>query len=882
MSTDSKLTALNKISVLAATVIVGALASTPAAAADPVGACCHGYWGNGIICEMLSDHVCGDYQGTWYGPNVSCNDPAVTCDQQTDESGACCVPDADLGYYCDILTGASCNSVGGYFYGPGTSCSDPFVECDPLTHDAACCFEDPSAGMICVEVEEYKCDDLGGTWYAGLSCSDPFIDCDPSSNDGACCYEVDPYGLVCVEMTQLECSDLGGYFYGVSSVCSDPFVECDPLPIEGACCYDDLDYGFVCVYMIEEYCVDLSGYWYGAGISCSDPMVECEPLSEDGACCIEEGPGSGYWYCIETTLADCHSQAGVWYGLGSQCTDPGVNCDPVDHCENVAGSDCAGRPQYDKQDYLGFGMGRVAVQTVSPGIPGDRMLTVFDLTGIGAQPYNTAFPIGRYNHPSWTASNLGSIMGLAIDEEGNIYVTASQTWNIDVMGPSGWGAVYRIDTHSAAISTFAVLPTANSSLGSITYDCEHNQFFVSSFEDGLIYRLDYATGAILDTFDHGTPWSGAPGPVVLGDRPFGLEVNGEHLYYSLWNEDMANASSDNNQIWSVKLDGGGAPVPGAEQLEITLTDHYVDGNYAFSSPVADIDFSDEGTMLLGERTQSGISNMSAHQARVLEYECTAGGWVLTPHTFNVGIPQSAAGGVDAKPSRVWASADAMHLGSGDNIYGFQGLPATGGSIMDSWIIDYNDNLTIQDKTLLGDLVVTRVADEPAPAADCPVVQVLNVECGTVFAPFEFDFTFGVSNMDSMHTVTSVSMTPPSGDTMTPDHVTMALPPMHSWAFDSVLTGAAQGSTVCIDFEVTFSNGAVCTETICIDLPMCIIWEPGDFDFNELVNIDDLMMLIGAWGDRCDGLDNNCMTMDADGSGVIDMGDLLVVLGNWTP
>jgi hypothetical protein len=25
-----------------------------------------------------------------------------------------------------------------------------------------------------------------------------------------------------------------------------------------------------------------------------------------------------------------------------------------------------------------------------------------------------------------------------------------------------------------------------------------------------------------------------------------------------------------------------------------------------------------------------------------------------------------------------------------------------------------------------------------------------------------------------------------------------------------------------------------------------------------------------------------MTMDADGSGVIDMGDLLVVLGNWTP
>ena len=641
-------------------------------------------------------------------------------------SGACCYEDPDIGgLVCIEVTPNECDAIGGYYYGIGTTCSDPFVECDPLIDDAACCYEDSNLGWLCIEVEEYKCHDMGGTWFAGLSCGDPAVDCDVIDDRGACCYEHPTLGLVCD-------------------------------------------------FMIEEYCVDLAGYWYGPGTVCTDPFVECEPLLGDGACCIEEEPGSGYWYCVEITEDDCIDHAGVWYGLGSQCTDPGVNCDPVDHCENVAGSDCAGRPQYDKQDYLGFGMGRVAVQTVSPGIPGDRMLTVFDLTGIGAQPYNTAFPIGRYNHPTWTASNLGSIMGLAIDEEGNIYVTASQTWNIDVMGPSGWGAVYRIDTHSAAISTFAVLPTANSSLGSITYDCEHNQFFVSSFEDGLIYRLDYATGAILDTFDHGTPWSGAPGPVVLGDRPFGLEVNGEHLYYSLWNEDMANASSDNNQIWSVKLDGGGAPVPGAEQLEITLTDHYVDGNYAFSSPVADIDFSDEGTMLLGERTQSGIGNMSAHQARVLEYECTAGGWVLTPHTFNVGIPQSAAGGVDAKPSRVWASADAMHLGSGDNIYGFQGLPATGGSIVDSWLIDYNDNLTIQDKTLLGDLVVTRVADEPAPVADCPVVQVLNVECGTVFAPFEFDFTFGVSNMDSMHTVTSVSMTPPSGDTLTPDHVTMAL------------------------------------------------------------------------------------------------------------
>ena len=751
-----------------------------------------------------------------------------------DPSGACCYDDPDAGgLVCVEVSPNQCAALGGYFYGTGVACGDPMVECEPLDAAAACCYDDPAMGPICMELEEYKCDDLGGTWFAGLSCSDPAVDCDPSDDRGACCYDDAAFGLVCDVLTHTACDDLGGYWYGSGTVCTDPFVECSPLP-------------------------------------------------GTGACCIEEEPGSGYWYCIETDEVDCIDRLGVWYGLGSLCSDPGVNCDPIG-CDNVPGSDCAGRPRYDKQDYLSFGGGRVAVQTVSPGIPGDRMLTVFDLTGIGSQPFNAAFPIGRYNHPSWTAANLGSILGLAIDEEGNIYVTASQTWNIDVMGPSGWGAVYRIDTHTAAISTFAVLPTANSSLGSITYDCEHSQFFVSSFEDGLIYRLDYATGAILDTFDHGTPWSGNPGPVALGDRPFGLEVNGERLYYGLWNEDLNNASaSANNEVWSVQLDGSGAPIAGDEQLEITLSDFYTDGNYAYSSPVADIDFSDAGTLVLGERSQVGINSMSAHQARVLEYECTVDGWVLTSNVFHVGsIAESAAGGVDAKPNRVWASGDALHLSGGDNIYGFQGLPATGGSIVDSWLIDYNDNLTIQDKTLLGDLVVTRVSDEPVPVADCPVVQVLNVECGTLFAPFEFDFTFGVSNMDSMHHITSVTMTPPAGDALTPDHVTMALPPLHSWPFDSVLTGAAQGSTVCIDFEITFSNGAVCTETICIDLPMCIVWVPGDFDFSGFVDVNDLMFMIGLWGEVCDGVDDDCDAADADNSGVIDLGDLLIVLENWS-
>ena len=97
-------------------------------------------------------------------------------------------------------------------------------------------------------------------------------------------------------------------------------------------------------------------------------------------------------------------------------------------------------------------------------------------------------------------------------------------------------------------------------------------------------------------------------------------------------------------------------------LEITLPNHYVNGDFAFSSPVADMDFSPTGTLVLGERSQIGIDNVTAHQARVLEYECVDGVWVLTSHVFHVGqIAESAAGGVDANESRVWASGDGMHI-----------------------------------------------------------------------------------------------------------------------------------------------------------------------------------------------------------------------------
>jgi hypothetical protein len=353
----------------------------------------------------------------------------------------------------------------------------------------------------------------------------------------------------------------------------------------------------------------------------------------------------------------------------------------------------------------------MGAQTASPSIDGGSVLMLFDLNGpplplpvgVNLDPY-------IYNHPSWagTGNDLGSIFGLAIDEAGNIYVSTSKTWNGgDPVGIGGWGAIYKIDTNDASISIFATLPMPNneSGLGSITYDCEHSQFFATSFEDGLIYRLDM-NGNILDSFDHGSAYDPAVGgPVAFGDRPWAVEVHGDRLYYSLWNGNKNGAGSMPNEIWSIGLNANGTPIAGTQHIEITMPLYL--GNY-WSSPVADIDFSPTGTMVLGERMQTSITSLAAHEARVFEYECTENGWIQTVNQFVVGVNGTdAAGGVDATDEYVWASGDSLEFGP-DFIYGFQGMPITGGNTSGSVLVDYQGSVTswTEDKRMLGDLVVT--------------------------------------------------------------------------------------------------------------------------------------------------------------------------------
>jgi len=264
-----------------------------------------------------------------------------------------------------------------------------------------------------------------------------------------------------------------------------------------------------------------------------------------------------------------------------------------------------------------------------------------------------------YTSPLWDIGSLGNVYGIAIDQEKNIYTTASASWSPGYLGAGngddarqsvtvGYGAigagtsvelnnsdahdtpvlndlnasgtVYRIDARTGVPSVFAHLPqkaidftnqvcegTDNDivrhtgpGLGNIVYDKFHKQFFVSNFSDGLIYRLN-SNGDIKDTFDTGLGGIGDKG------APYGLGVSpdGTKLYYGTQTVDF------NPKLYAIRLTKDGdfnataeKESQGAELVEQLHYTQNIDGDHANNgvwAAYSDIDFTPNGEMILGIR-----------------------------------------------------------------------------------------------------------------------------------------------------------------------------------------------------------------------------------------------------------------------------------------
>jgi hypothetical protein len=432
-----------------------------------------------------------------------------------------------------------------------------------------------------------------------------------------------------------------------------------------------------------------------------------------------------------------------------------ANCDS---CLTVVDSCCARLPHIQDPTFPPPSRGAVETREPNPG-GGNYCVTLFDLTAnIPAENVNWN-PIARYNGPggNWNATNLGTVFGLTLDKFGNIYVTHTSAYNTDIVGPGGPGAIYRIDASTGAITVFATLPNSPDpnypspnqwpGLGNISFDCDHNQFFVTDMEDGRVYRihsnnaLNASPAVIDDYFDPGTPDNGAPGFAPRGERLWAVQWHANRVYYSIWNCDFGNAGN-NNVIRSVGLDGSGDFVWWSDRFEVTVPYYPGAGNHA--GPVSDMSFGPTGKMLLGERTMSNETYSGAHQSRVLEYLCdsqpgTIGGSWIPANTYGTGVfaQTNAAGGVDydyaaydgpmppatspnggvgGSQGRVWATSDAIHFGAPypDYVYGLQGNRPANSNVQRSLIIDADGivNDGGADKTQQGDVEIA-----------CPVATV---------------------------------------------------------------------------------------------------------------------------------------------------------------
>ncbi len=478
------------------------------------------------------------------------------------------------------------------------------------------------------------------------------------------------------------------------------------------------------------------------------------------------------------------------------------------------------------------------------------MLVVEDLKNQATAPLNTNYAPPAYHGPasSWSRDNLGDIFGVTLDDSGNIYVTATTAYTTDVYPTTTNSAmnIYKVASGSGAITLFKTLPQSpatapGAGLGNITYDCAHKNFYVSNIDDGLIYRLDLSSNT-LSTWDHGVNLSTAQPPSAaipdvpttpftpLGRRVWGLQAHNGRLYYAVWWEDAGRPNPAHaNEVWSIALSSSGSFVPGTDQLEISMpVDVFLDGTVSnYSNPVSDISFGPTGTMLLAERTMADDTTPNAHEARALEYMLSGSSWVPTTNMFSIGVPgvslgfpplnvgASSAGGTDydfGAGGRAWVTGDALQL-SPNSIYGLQGLPASGGSIVNSILIDLNGDIVNQNKTQIGDVEI------PCPSCQINGTVVTPANAG---APYTYQFT--VTNNSNL-AASNIIILPVSGVTSITPQTLLLSPPLQpgqtSQTFTLTLNGAQPGVQACFNIALVSADGTTCcSQQLCVPIPSC--------------------------------------------------------------
>ena len=333
----------------------------------------------------------------------------------------------------------------------------------------------------------------------------------------------------------------------------------------------------------------------------------------------------------------------------------------------------------------------------------------------------------------WTYNQLGGdVFATTIDQNYNIYTGVTGLYDLSPSPMPVIPNLVKIDAVTGAVTILDVLP-GTAGIGFLEWDTLCNQLYVVNMDDGKIYRYT-GTGTLLDTFDPLAPDVTANGIAPLGERILGLDYNyvQGRLYYSVWKNDAIN-NGLRNEIRSVAISSCGFDIA-TDRLEIALPfQNEYGGGFAYSMPVADVEFSRDGTSLL--LSEIGFNSLipvgQPHESRILEYKFNGTTWALDTSnpsgnavlkheigTLNTG--KNSRGGIDFAYQNMdngcTANPNAFIVATGDAFtgvsceitgcyYGLQYWPVTGGNFESSVMMDIARTPLSQEKSIYGDVDV---------------------------------------------------------------------------------------------------------------------------------------------------------------------------------
>lgn len=325
-------------------------------------------------------------------------------------------------------------------------------------------------------------------------------------------------------------------------------------------------------------------------------------------------------------------------------------------------------------------------------------------------------------HSSWTPADFQNqpIFGLAVRQNGTALYAATSPF----AGFSRTPKIYSILAASGTPQLLTTLPGAFG-IGNIDIDEKHNLIFASNIDDGKIYSIRTGNGMVFDVFDPLSPDASGTALPPLGERVMAVAYakREKRIYYSVW------GNNPTNSIRSIGLEIDGTFKTSSDRSEFVRTG---------LAPIEDIEFNTAGNrMLMAENpvfSSSSPLSLTAHNGTVVEYIKVNNKWEPDPIGFGASQKKyeigrisdltNSRGGVAwvyPAPGNACNGSERFALFTGDAllfssayVYGIQFTPAVGGSAgggslpSNSIIADMDYNITDQDKSVYGDVDVSKV------------------------------------------------------------------------------------------------------------------------------------------------------------------------------